>query len=219
MGKAAVVALLALVGAALGVRSAPAEAGLQQARSFVVSIGSLRLVPGDRGSVDLSLTDATDPVGAWVVEITYDPHVASIVGCAPRENSGCNTAYRPQTVRVTGASALGLLKDTVLATLDLKCLGEGHSELSLSVSQLGIPEAFFDVQVHNGDVTCAEPALSTPTREPSPTPAAAITLPTAGAGPPSTGRGFIALGAALLLMLATFVGAFTLHSALSHRIR
>jgi hypothetical protein len=113
---------------------------------------------GEEGAVDLdALAMAAPGLGAWTVDIAYDPAIVTAVACVPA-NGVCNADFDTATVRATGANADGLDGDSTLATVTLRCEAEGTSALDLTVQVLvdatvGDPQAI-SAAVANGSVTC-----------------------------------------------------------------
>jgi hypothetical protein len=177
-----------------------------------VSIGSASVAPGGEGSVDLEATGIGDPgLGAWTLDITYDPDVVSVASCSPQQGGVCNPAFADDMIRVTGASASGLEGDTTLATITFECGDEeGSSDLDISINVLadatiGDPQPI-EGTASGGSIDCEVQATSTIVpRDLGPT----------GAGPGSDGSDFgwpiAALAGAGLAALAGF-GALRLRT-------
>ena len=146
--------------------------------AYVFHVGSLVMDVGEDGSVELSTTDIADPLGAWTIDITYGAEVVSVVECLPRQGGVCDLDRSAGSLRVTGASAAGVTRDTVLATITLRCQQEGSSPLSLSAEIGGAFPIGTHVEVEDGVVTCQEAAE--PTAGPTSTPLPS--LPATGGG-------------------------------------
>lgn len=145
--------------------------------AYTIHVGSLVMAAGERESVDLSITDIGDPVTAWTIEITYDAEVISVTDCLPRKGGVCREDLGGVgRLQVTGASAAGLTRDTVLATITVQCDEVGNSPLALSFIAFdsGLGSGTQAVQIEEGAVTCEEAAEPTSTPLPS--------LPAAGGG-------------------------------------
>jgi hypothetical protein len=109
-------------------------------------------------------------LGAWTIDVTYDPTVVSAVACIPENGSVCNPAFDDDTVRITGASAGGVVGDATLSALSFNCDVEGTSPLTLDVpllvdATIGAPQ---DVTAgtQNGAITCTEGSTTPPTATP-----------------------------------------------------
>lgn len=136
-----------------------------QAISGTVGISSGEAAPGGSATVEVS-SNVPGPLGlgAWTLDISFDPTVASVSDCEPEEGGVCNPDFADDgtTVRITGASANGLEGDTLLGTITFDCAdAEGETDLTIAVSvfsdaTIGAP-APIDETVSNGTLTCAEP--------------------------------------------------------------
>jgi hypothetical protein len=99
-------------------------------------------------------------VGAWTLDVTYDPAVISAEECEPFHGGVCNPEFDSDTVRVTGAAVPGLFGDLELAQVRFRCLRAGSSSLTVSIDVLadgtvGGPRDFSDVtELRTGEVTC-----------------------------------------------------------------
>jgi len=175
LGLVGAVAMLA-IGGLLLVSQAAAVSG-------TLGITSATIAPNGTGNVDLKANVGAPGLGAWTVDITYDPAVVAVAtdGCAAQQNGVCNPAYTANQVRITGASASGLRDEKVLGTITFRCLTLGTSALTLVTNvfadaTIGNPTAI-DATVTNGSITCAV----APTATPLPT------LVVTGTGPASDG--------------------------------
>lgn len=145
-----------------------------------IQIGSLSMAVGEEGAVDLdALAMAAPGLGAWTVDVAYDPAIVTAVACVPASGGVCNADFDATTVRATGANADGLDGDSTLATVTYRCEAEGTSALDLTVQVLvdatvGDPQAI-SAAVVNGSVTCGAALVAA-----TPTPDSG--LPTAGGG-------------------------------------
>lgn len=145
-----------------------------QAIAGTAKISSATAAPGGSATVELR-SNVPGPLGlgAWTIDITYDPAVASVSGCDAGANV-CNGAY-PQTiaqagdppwstgtVRMTGGNANGLEGDSLLGSITFLCANaEDVSALTITVSvfsdsTVGSPQPI-DETVTNGTLTCAVP--------------------------------------------------------------
>lgn len=155
------VAVLALTAAAFGVSGAFAGGP-------TVTAGSLSLGLGQQGQVSVrALGIGGSGLGAWTVDISYDPSVVSIDGCHAEYGGICNIAYGPNTVRTTGVQVHGPTGDVTLGTIDITCESVGTSPLSLTLpvfadSTPGGPQPI-NAGISNGSVYCTEQPQPTPT--------------------------------------------------------
>jgi len=147
-------------------------AGQASAATGTLSIGSATASPGSQRAVSLEALDVTGPgLGAWSVDITYDPTAVTPVDCDPQSGSVCNPHY-PQTaaeagdppwstgtVRVSGAAGVGREGDSTLAVITFQCApAEGSSALTLNATEFadGTPGTPVEISatVVNGSITC-----------------------------------------------------------------
>ena len=178
LGLLAATAVLALAGGMLMVAQVSAQGP-------TLSVGDAEAAPGADATVDV-VANVPDGLGAWTVDITYDPDVVTASDCEGESGSVCNPDFEDSgdTVRVTGASATGLDEESVLATITFTCAdAEGDSDLTVAISvfadaTIGDPQDISgDTEVSNGSVSCAEPTV-----EPA-APTATTGLPPTGFGP------------------------------------
>lgn len=151
IGAAAVVA--ALIGGLM-------PSAQVSAQDETVSIGSLTMAVGEQGSVDLRALNIDPPgLGAWTIDIVYDPAVVSVVDCTPVAPGGvCNPSFNAITIRDVGAYATGHEGDTTLAIITFQCERRGSSALTLSLEMfadttVGDPQPI-TAAVEDGAVTC-----------------------------------------------------------------
>jgi len=133
--------------------------------SPTVSAASVTAAAGAEADAAVQVLGFGPPgLGAWTVDISYDPDVISIVDCAAEpggEAQGvCNPDYADTVVRITGAVALGLEGDTTLGIITVKCEAAGTSALALSIDVLadatiGDPQETA-AHVTDGSVTCGD---------------------------------------------------------------
>jgi len=173
------------------------------AASPVVSVGSASAAPGANGSVPVQSQGMAAPgLGAWAMNIVYNPAVVQVVSCAPMSGSVCNPNFSSNTIRITGAVANGLVGDATLASLTFHCSIAGTSPLTLSVDTLadatiGGPRDIAATTA-NGSIDCS-PATATAVAA-TPT-AVSATSPNAGFGPGGGGS------SALVWLVAALLGA------------
>ena len=145
-------------------------AGTASAQDELITIESASVAVGELAAVSVDSLNIPEPgLGAWTVDITYDPAVLFASACIPENGSVCNPAFDDQTVRVTGASASGVVGDASLGVLSFRCEAEGTSPLTLNVALLvdatiGAPQDII-AGTQSGSITCT--AGST---DPTPTP-------------------------------------------------
>lgn len=159
----------ALVAVALGVMA------VQQASAdgTLVTVGNATVQIDGSGDVDVAINSLDEPgLGAWSIDITYDPAVVAATDCMPQQGSVCNPAFANDTVRVSGANASGITDDVVLASIEFRCVEIGSSDLVLDLniladSTIGDPQPI-DGKTRDGSIECTD-ALPTPTLGPTST--------------------------------------------------
>jgi hypothetical protein len=142
-----------------------------------VRVGSVSTGVGLEGTVELDALGIGEPgLGAWTIEIVYDPEVAAVAECTAEQGGICNAAYAEDTIRVVGTNVYGLVGDHTLARIVFACKAVGESDLTptlrvLADSTPGGPLPI-EAAVANGSVTCSEDKVHpTPTSEAPDTPA------------------------------------------------
>jgi hypothetical protein len=130
------------------------------AASGTLSIGSGTAAPGAQRQVALEMLGVGEPgLGAWSIDIVYDPAVVTPVDCDPQSGSVCNPDYGEDQVRVSGAAGVGLEGDSTLAVITFQCAdAEGSSPLTINIAEIadGTPGAPADIDttVVDGTITC-----------------------------------------------------------------
>ena len=194
---AAVSAVAALVVALLAVNTLFAASGTLQVTSATVTVGEQVTVA--------VIANVEEPgLGAWTLDVQYDPMALNILGCEPFAGSVCSTSFDDDLARVTGASAAGNVGETTIGTLTFECNGPGISSIDLIISVFadatdGDPQDIDPLSVVSGAIACveeAEPTATAAATEPMPTAAATstavatpTTVTTAPAVLPDTGSG------------------------------
>ncbi len=131
-----------------------------------VIVGSANASSGREFKVLVEARGITFPgLGAWTIEVEYNPAVVSLVDCRPGIGAVCNDEFASGVLRLSGANAGGLEGDTELASITFQCEGvEGVSDLTLNPrifadATIGGPQPI-NPTVTNGSITCAEPRLN-----------------------------------------------------------
>ena len=73
----------------------------------------------------LSVDAGASGLGAWTVDVAYDPAALKVTGCTAADGGICNPDYAPEVIRITGASASGLVGTHTLASIGFERLGHG----------------------------------------------------------------------------------------------
>lgn len=199
VGVVVIVVNVVLMGVVL-----PARSVFSQQRS--VTLSTLTLKVGEQGSVDILAGNGPEPLGAWDMEISYDPEIASVVGCIPKQTSLCDKQFHKDSVRVSGASAKGLTGDIILATLTFRCENEGESPLSLTLIVFGSAIGFpIPPQTNDGRIVCEEQDGMSADATPEPTKTPELSLPSTGIGSGAAGSNWptvllLSAGGGLLLI-------------------
>jgi hypothetical protein len=191
-----------------------------------IVIGRATVEPGHSATVDLTAENISAPgLGAWEIGIFYDPSVVTALACDPQNGSVCNASFAANQVRVTGASASGLLGDHTLASITFECAdAQDTTALTLSVpvvadATVGAPRDI-DVKQLDGAITCTDSPFSPPppgpTRRPTqvgpaPTPTSVVGgLPNSGTGNDANGGSGDWLMAALAAVALVTVAGVSL---------
>jgi hypothetical protein len=136
-----------------------------------VKVSSAEVKVGSMGEIKLKALDIPEPgLGAWTVDIHYDPLALAVLSCKPLSGSVCNPDFAEGTVRVSGSSLEGLIGHSYLAALGVSCKQVGTAALELTVDTLvdataGDPQPIA-ADVLNGKVWCFESEEPKPTDEP-----------------------------------------------------
>lgn len=141
------------------------------AATGTVQIGSGSANVGQEGTVELSALDITTPgLGAWTVDITYDPSVVTATACSTSAGTSvCNDAFADDTVRIAGAVAEGLEGDSVLGTITFECRTPTGSPLEVglvtfsdgTLGTAGGPQPI-DAETVDGTFACTTPTTTPP---------------------------------------------------------
>ena len=153
-------------------------------------------------SVNVVATAPAAGLGAWGINVTYPPSVLTVTECATsiqNASSLCNKNYSSNTIRLNGASALGVSGTPTLATITFLGTGVAGSSgaLHLTLDLFADPQSNL-VSPNTADgvirlavlpTTTATPANpATPTPTPNPTVSSTATSsPTQTPGPTSSG--------------------------------
>ena len=209
LGLLATAAVLALVGGLMVAQVSAQEPSL--------SVGDGEAAPGDDVTVQV-IANVPDGLGAWTLDISYDPDVATAIDCEGDSGSVCNPDYLDagDTVRVTGAS-LGLDEESVLADITFTCAdAEGETDLTIAVSvfqDAGVGDASqpIDITPSNGSISCAKPVVVVA--------GTATALPPTGQGYGSTSDSDSGLGWLIAALAGAGVAGIAAFGALRLRSR
>ena len=110
--------------------------GTGSAAGETVSISRTTVEPGGQGDADLIAHGLQAPgLGAWTIDIIYDPSVVTPLGCGEQSGSVCNVDFAPNLVRIVGAKAEGLLGEVKLASITFRCDGSGATALTIALQE------------------------------------------------------------------------------------
>ncbi len=152
----------AVLAAAIGLGAACIVAAHAFAGGSSLTIGNVTLLPGDDVQLRLEASDVGSPgLGAWQIDIDYDPDVVTALSCVAGPGAICNVDLGASTVRIVGADADGLRGDIVIGTVRFRCDEEGASALALTALEFadattGSPQPI-NVDVEHGSINCLEP--------------------------------------------------------------
>jgi hypothetical protein len=158
--------LFALAAAALLVLASGCSSSTSSSRSrqsqvtTTIQMGSATATVGAEAKAELKALAVGPPgLGAWTIEVAFDPTVVSVSGCTGTESSACNTHKDDHTIRLAGATATGLQGDVTLMTLTFQCNAAGTSPLKVTAEVLadgtiGDPLTI-NAPTQNGSITCS----------------------------------------------------------------
>lgn len=148
-----------------------------------LSLGSHEraVTAGRRTTLTLATDAGTARLGAWTVDVGYDPKAVKLVSCEAASGGACNPAFAAGTMRITGASAAGLTGTRTLAQITVEGIGHGKATSPLKVTAVTLTDP------SGADVSTA--ATDTPpTTTPTATPTAAPPSPSPASRPGRGGR-------------------------------
>ena len=140
------------------------------AQDPTISIGRATLAVGSGVTLDLNALDIDDPgLGAWIIDISYDPDLVTAIACDSHPAGLCNADFTESAVRTIGATAGGLEGDLTLVSITFQCLDVGTTALAVNATEvadatIGDPQDI-DVEVEHGSVGCVSSAPPPPPSE------------------------------------------------------
>ena len=156
------------------------------AASHALTVGDATAAVEEMATVDVGAHDMPEPgLGSWLVDVTYDPAIVSVVSCASEESVDCTVdVVAENTVRFVGfVVGDGLVGDTLLGSITFTCDAEGESALTIDTETLDLNDATLGDPapiggtVSDGSVTCSTEPTEEPTEEPT------VGSPPLGTGP------------------------------------
>src|SRR3990172_7518977 len=112
------------------------------ANSVYIDPANTTVSAGGLVTVSLMASADTVAIGAWTVDIAFDPAVLDAISCVAHPAGLCNAGFNVMTVRSVGATALGLSGVVELAQITFQGIGAGGdcSALDLTAETLTDPE-------------------------------------------------------------------------------
>lgn len=144
------------------------------AQGAEVGVSSAKAQVGHDVAVYIDAEHIDEPgLGAWAVDVEFNPEIVTALSCTAHQNSLCNADYSDHAVRFVGSRVDGLTGAFDLGEVVFDCKNVGKSGLELSVSvfadtTLGAPQPIGVVVTH-GSITCSEepePTAEPPASEP-----------------------------------------------------
>ena len=130
------------------------------AEDAAVGVGAVETEFGQQAVVHVeALKIAAPGLGAWTIDIAYDPDVVTPVACSAALGGICNVGFNATTVRLLGVSAQGVEGDVELGEIVFECKQAGESALELTASVFadatpGAPQPIA-AAIRHGSVTCS----------------------------------------------------------------
>jgi hypothetical protein len=132
---------------------------IASAQEGMITIESTSFAVGAEGSVDVNAVNIAEPgLGAWTIDITFDPAIVTALACVPEHGGVCNPAFETNVVRITGASASGVVGTNSLGAIAFRCEAAGSSPLTVNVpllvdATIGDPQPIV-AATQSGSITC-----------------------------------------------------------------
>ena len=130
-----------LVQAADALKDGDADGVLDCLEGARISLSGGEVLVGGSSSLRLSSFATSPGLGAFTIDIVYDPTVAIVTACGPGSDVLCNPAYGPGTVRLVGVSLDGLDGENVLADITFQATGLPGSASLLDVRVVDVTDA------------------------------------------------------------------------------
>jgi len=128
-------ALLAALAAAAALGGSLWAASGGAAPDARVSVGSASAAPNQQAVVSVEAEGVPSPgVGAFVVDIDYDPAVAKPVTCQPSAGFVCNAGYTSGSVRCGGFDVYGRTAGVALCAITFQAVGHAGQCAALTLT-------------------------------------------------------------------------------------
>ena len=95
---------------------------------------TVKISPGGSTTASLQAEIQSGTVGAWAIDIRYDPTAIRVTDCKAEAGSLCNASFAPGIVRASGASPGGLTGSQKLAAITLSAIGKAGDSSPLKVA-------------------------------------------------------------------------------------
>lgn len=145
--------------------------------SVSIQPSTISVAPSGSATVSLQETGPASGLGAWTIDVTYDPTVLQVTSCTPQNGSLCNTAFAGNKIRVSGGSASGLAGTQTLAGITFQAIGAQNSSSQIVPAIITFADANgvpFTPSTSNGTISIGIPPALTSLSQPA-------------SGPPSGG--------------------------------
>ena len=137
------------------------ERGGGPAAELALSPQAIRVTPGASQTVQVHAKALAGSLGAWTVDVGYDPKSVQVTDCKAENGSVCNASFASGVVRITGASASGLSGEQTLATITFGATGRAGSSGSVTEQAATLTDPngkALAAQTATGNVSIGPPA-------------------------------------------------------------
>ena len=88
-------------------------------------------------NVEIVASGVGEPgIGAWTLNVRYDPAVLSVVDCPSEGTQVCNPEFEDDALRFAGAAAEGLQGEVVLGRITFQCESTGTTAIEIELELL-----------------------------------------------------------------------------------
>ena len=133
-----------------------------RAQDEELRLASATVQTGQQVKIDLEARNMNFPgLGAWTVDIIYNPSVVTPLTCVPQNGGVCNPNFAVNAIRIVGARSTGLQGNNTLVNMTFRCANQGSTTLAMQIRDLadastGNPQPIA-ATAQNGQITCATP--------------------------------------------------------------
>lgn len=130
------------------------------AQGTTLRLGRITVGPAGSGTLQLQARGLAAPgLGAWEINVNYDPAIVTLNSCTPAPGAICNTAFAPNAARAVGATAAGITGNLTIASLNFSCDRVGATDVTIKIDVFvnatpGSPMPIA-TKVVNGSITCS----------------------------------------------------------------